>query len=858
MRTGGWSLVGRDEDVERLAALLRDPHGPAGLLLTGEAGIGKSRLALAVARRTEADVVELRANAALHPIPLGALAPLLATLGIDAQDGATAVLTGLHSALAQRPAVTVLVDDVPALDPASVAAVEQLVVARAARVVLTARDGQRLPAQIARLADDGALDVHPVGPLAPEASRLLLEAALGGPIDPSAARALHTESAGNPLFLRELLAGARDAGALRPGPHGWTLADVVPSRRLVEHVAQHFDGLGTEARALLELVAAGQPLPLHPAGRASSPAQELLDQGLIVLDPAAGGTQARLAHPVYDEVLRSITTAERWRAAQRAAAGVLLDGGGEDHHLRAATLLEAAGADLDPGQATRAAQRAFALLDHPLALRLADAALRADPGRFRAALVRAGSLSAIEDPRALVALRTAAGLASGDEEVALATQRLALHLALRAGRVPEAIAISEAALERIGDPGWRQFVAADLTKWRMMAGQQVQDLETTAEATGPARLNACLIAALLSAMDGRAATCEAAVREGLPLAAEHGDLLPNAADLLLLSRFLGLTCLGELDAARRHAEEQLARVADRQDEPVGMWSYALAVLDLHVGRASAAERRAADAIAALEWRDFTGLRPVARALRATALAHLGRATEAREVLATVDPAGLGDQKVALQHAQAQAWLLVHDGDAAAAAGLLAERGRAGIAADHVLLGALASYEAVRLGHATLVVDDLERAAERADRGVVHVLAAHARALAAGDPIALERAAETLARTGLATAAADALVQASRLQARAGRSEAARRATLRAAELRADLDGVAGAATAAPVLTPREREIAVRAARRERSREIAADLGVSTRTVDNHLARVYRKLGLTGRGELAEALLALGI
>lgn len=44
-----------------------------------------------------------------------------------------------------------------------------------------------------------------------------------------------------------------------------------------------------------------------------------------------------------------------------------------------------------------------------------------------------------------------------------------------------------------------------------------------------------------------------------------------------------------------------------------------------------------------------------------------------------------------------------------------------------------------------------------------------------------------------------------------------------------------------------------AATRRRSRLIAEDLGLSVRTVDNHLARVFRKLGVTGRDELAEVL-----
>ena len=41
-----------------------------------------------------------------------------------------------------------------------------------------------------------------------------------------------------------------------------------------------------------------------------------------------------------------------------------------------------------------------------------------------------------------------------------------------------------------------------------------------------------------------------------------------------------------------------------------------------------------------------------------------------------------------------------------------------------------------------------------------------------------------------------------------------------------------------------------------SRNIAEKLFISTRTVENHLQRVYNKLGITGRGELWPALRAL--
>ena len=52
------------------------------------------------------------------------------------------------------------------------------------------------------------------------------------------------------------------------------------------------------------------------------------------------------------------------------------------------------------------------------------------------------------------------------------------------------------------------------------------------------------------------------------------------------------------------------------------------------------------------------------------------------------------------------------------------------------------------------------------------------------------------------------------------------------------------------LTRREREVAGPAAVGASSREIAAELVLSVRTVDNHLQNVYSKLGVSSRDELA--------
>jgi len=53
------------------------------------------------------------------------------------------------------------------------------------------------------------------------------------------------------------------------------------------------------------------------------------------------------------------------------------------------------------------------------------------------------------------------------------------------------------------------------------------------------------------------------------------------------------------------------------------------------------------------------------------------------------------------------------------------------------------------------------------------------------------------------------------------------------------------------LTSREREIAGLAAVGSSSKDIAGRLFISQRTVDNHLQRIYTKLGVNGRDQLKE-------
>ncbi|WP_034090861.1 helix-turn-helix domain-containing protein [Streptacidiphilus albus] len=69
------------------------------------------------------------------------------------------------------------------------------------------------------------------------------------------------------------------------------------------------------------------------------------------------------------------------------------------------------------------------------------------------------------------------------------------------------------------------------------------------------------------------------------------------------------------------------------------------------------------------------------------------------------------------------------------------------------------------------------------------------------------------------------------------------------------DAQGGADPAGPaLLTGREREIARLASTGLTIGEIAGTLFLSVRTVDSHLGRIYRKLGVSNRASLTRALL----
>jgi DNA-binding CsgD family transcriptional regulator len=171
---------------------------------------------------------------------------------------------------------------------------------------------------------------------------------------------------------------------------------------------------------------------------------------------------------------------------------------------------------------------------------------------------------------------------------------------------------------------------------------------------------------------------------------------------------------------------------------------------------------------------------------------------------------------------------------------------------HHLLAALTASVAMRWGRARDVADVLAAAAAPGTSVLCELLAQAASASARGD---LGRCVALAPRLRHAGMVALALRLAEDATTRTSVPAIRARARVVVAELKAagTTDPLRTAETDDGNLTAREWQVARAAADRLRSREIADALGLSVRTVDNHLASAYRKLGVSGRDELARML-----
>ncbi len=915
----GDPLHGREAELEAIAgALDAVAHGESRLLIVrGEAGIGKTRLLGELRERAAAQrfvVLEGRATeleqdlpllpvidalepqlpepdvlAVLGPQRLGLLARVLPGVAAEADTGASAERWRLHRALGEllalvadaRPCV-LLIDDVHWADPATLELLEHLIRRPPAASLLLALAVRPSPAAerllIAQRAGGAvglvALDLRPL-------DRVTAEPLLEPIADTAERERCFAQSGGNPLLLREL---ARDGGHAVPGG-------------VLATVAGEIAGLPGDARALAEGAAiAGDPfgfdLAARIAGLDDAAALGALDEitARELVRSTGAPREFVFRHPVVRSAIYEGLGAGARLAGHAAAARELRTVGApasmQARHLaHAATPGDADAATLlRDGAAAVRAQAPATAADWLLAARRADGGATDDAllaetlveaGRFEAALDAIDDSAAQGDEPRLAVIGARVERSLGRHEAAQARLLRALGVAAPGSSEHDAVLVSLAVsayqfgryreirdwVEQISAPGVaapRAAIATLLAVGGVAAGDPEGATASIAEAIdaihdasddelGAAAQPATALCWGLLAMDR--------LEEGLDVARRlargarrNGDA--QTAVQLDLAVVLALGMLGRLGEAVPAADEaeQAARVsASPQLVQWALWMRAWVLLE--EGSLDAALALATESVEIAASLDDSTLAVIGRTTLGAVLAARGEHARGRELVLAYDvdsgwvarwapyavAAGiaLGDLEGARAHAargmerarqsamagpraaagRAQALVALAEGDAAGAAQLA----RTAIA-DATSVGA--TLEAAR---ARLVAGRALVTSDR-DAGVAELQLAAEQAQSCGSPRVRDEALRELRRAGV----------------RVGRGGPR-------APGQPGLDA----------LSPREREMAELVAEGLTNREIAARVFLSEKTVETHLTRVFQKLGVRSRAQVAAAVARAG-
>jgi DNA-binding CsgD family transcriptional regulator len=874
-----WPLIGRDRELELFRGQLSGGSA-GGVVLAGAAGVGKTRLATEFAQAAESSgwaVAWVRATRSTASIPLGAFAPLLPVAVADT-DGAELLSRARH-ALVERAGdggLVLCVDDGQLLDDASAALVHQLVATREAFAVVTLRVGDPVPDALRALWKDELCDLVELGELARGEVDALLAAALGAPVHGRTRASLWELTLGNALFLREvvLYGVERDLLAEVDGIWRWR-GEVAAGMRLAELVGARLGSLSGAALAALETVAVGAPLEtalLEPSDGAAL--DELEQHGLVERGIDGRREFVDVAHPLHGEVVRARLSRTRLGEIQRRLADAVEARGARrraDIPRLATWRLETGGAR-DPKLFERAAEHALAAHDPPLAERFARAAVQAGGGfAARLALGRAlaGEGHAKEADDVLADLVVHAR--DDRERVALAIVS-ARNLFWGLGRPEDADAALRRAESEVSNVRLRGELVAQRIRLVAANGRPREALAAAEPLLGDdgaseqVRMHAALAAAQALSSMGRTTRAIEVADTWLPTARGQGDRRPPlelvpVLELILLSvRAIAMRLEGQLVEATEVSQPLYERaVRQRSVQNNAVEASSLGYIWLARGRVVTALRLFRESAILLRDADATGMLAWALAGLAQAAAQVGDADLAREAVEEMEGRHLANKDFEGELGLARAWSAAADGElsraresALEAADLSASRGQKTYEVRTL-------HELSRLGAPAAAAERLALLAGEVDGSFGSLAAAHAAALVAGDAGALMDAGESFAAMDALIVAAEAAEAAAAAFRETGHAASARSAAARAALWLQSCEGARPptliAVQVAAELTAREREVALLAANGLSSREIADRLVVSVRTVDNHLQRVYRKLGVSRRDELPKVLAA---
>ncbi|HTR75005.1 MAG TPA: LuxR C-terminal-related transcriptional regulator [Solirubrobacterales bacterium] len=852
-----WKLVGRAPELRRIGAARAE--GLVGVAIHGPPGYGKSRLvreALGEAEEEGAAVAWVQATRSAAAVPLGAFASVIppTARSDDPLELMQRAVVALRESAEGRPLVLAL-DDAQWLDPPSAALALQLASTGTAFLVVSVRSGERCPDAIVSLwKDAGALRLE-LGPLDAAETEEMVAALLGGDVERSVGRWVYEAGAGNALYIRELIHGALDDGALREVDGLWRMsARPAAGESLTDLIDGRIGELGDEERRAIGLLALGEPLRLSELVALTRPAalEALEDRGLVAVAAASSDAEVRLAHPLYGAAVIARMPVLRGRELRLAlveTVGARAELEPEDT-VRLARWLSEADEPIPTGLLIRAARAAGEAGDPGFGAVLAEQALAAGAG-IEAALLLARAHSVrnrFEQAEAVLAEAEPTIQSQADAIAYLEQQRDVLHWGL--GRTAELRAVLDRAAGWWTDREWQ----AQLEPLHVLLGH-FEEFRTDNPGGAGADDPDAQVRELASLFySGRTRAAHELALRIRPTPPVRG--VPDALALVLWNRIALEDGEGweELDTWMGAALETTVRLDDHAT--AGHAAYSLACLRTLAGRYLDAAALLAEAEAQLERQDPVAmlvvvhaqqvLVAVARGDREGATAALGRCLER-----VGDSGPLVHQLPSV--VRAEAWSAHLDGEHQRAQERLLEVARE--LEQRPVQAAQLTYEAMRAGaDAGGAASALSALAERCDARLVAAYAAHAAGRAAGDGPALLASAEEMAAIGALRYGAEAAAHAAEAFLDEGRQDSARRAAARSKELfAADQDGtrppIEGLDRTATDLTQRESELVALASRGLTNAEIAERLVLSVRTVESHLYRAMRKLGVSDRREL---------
>jgi DNA-binding CsgD family transcriptional regulator len=910
-------VVGRASELGAVAAFLDSAaDGPGALVLAGEPGIGKTTLWREGVReaRTRSLAVLVCAPGELETklsysglgdlfdsVPEEALAGLSSpqrhaldhallrdTAGAppDQRAVAVAVLATLRELARDRP-VLVAIDDVQWLDASSARVLGfafRRMGAEPVGLLAARRTGEDVPGPLDQLSRSVRHRELRLGPLDEEAIDAVLRSELDAAFLRPTLRQIVRTSAGNPFLALEL------ARALLAREQPLAAGDPLPVPADVrELIAARLAGLSEWARdALLVVAALAQPtlsLVETVAGEtAEAGLEEAAEAGVV--DLARG--RIRFVHPLLEAGIYFEAPPEQRRKLHRRLGELLADPEERGRHLALSTDVpdRAVAAALD-----EAARHAGSRGAPDAAGVLAEQALR---------LTRAEDVEQTERRVAAAAdYYFAAGETSRSQELleeivsplppGSSRARLLRRIA-RAQSVGQSFRKAEQSLRRaLDDAGPDVALRAALLRDLAVVAANYGDLNAAAAHAEAGRSLAERLGDHELAEDARQFLVQVEVQRGsMVFEPAPAGVAPVPSESLFLPReiyeIVFLKCADELEQALARLVALYERLSERHEE--GLLApvlFHLAETLCWTGEPRAAARFATElADASARTRQPGALTRVHYAL-ALVHANLGEVEPARAALreGLTLARRLEDDLLSMRHLKTLGFLELSLGNgdealealeqatALAASGGYGHPGMLRFAADAIEACIVSS----ELDLARLQLEQLESRAETLGSAYATATAGRCRGLllAAGGDLdaavatldfalqAHERLAQPLerARTLLAAGTVRRRMKKKALARQALRQAAdtfeQRGAAIWAERARAELDRLGGRPRSPGGLTETERRVAALVAAGRTNKEVAAELFMTVRTVEWNLSKIYGKLEIRSRTELARKL-----